>query len=374
MPISHTALAPALALMLAACTTTSGPMGDGTNQDLAQYQALQQQLDGHRVQFLPTGTWSPAGIGHTLFWEDNGVGADPTLSSYDEQSGTRVTYQFSIGDADGEHGQLYRASSDLVVTTDPSNVYQIYATGSANNAVGQFALTPPDSGVQWWAYAVDGTTVYVLTQGSDTELLRWQPGDGDPTPLFALEDEGITIGELWDFDVSGNDLVVIESGQVWHLDMTTLASEAVPATNQLDPGNPISFGSNGILFTEQGGQSGDLVYYALADHSLTDVSAAISGSSFQINKTFAQAHFYQQGGVLDGLDPNRIDYIGEMGLFAFELDTTKITPLLLSPDDGNVTINYVAPSPLASGDIYVVGLTSNEGDIGVEGPLYKVSN
>jgi hypothetical protein len=228
--------------------------------------------------------------------------------------------------------------------------------------------------VQWWAYAVDGTTVYVLTQGSDTELLRWQPGDGDPTPLFALEDEGITIGELWDFDISGNDLVVIESGQVWHLDMTTLASEAVPATNQLDPGNPISFGSNGILFTEQGGQSGDLVYYALADHSLTDVSAAISGSSFQINKTFAQAHYYQQDGILDGLDPNRVDYIGEMGLFAFELDTAAVTPLLLSPDDGNVTINYVAPSPLASGDIYVVGLTSNEGDIGVDGPLYKVSN
>jgi hypothetical protein len=359
------------AIVLAACTTRSNG-GDATDQDIAQYQTLQQQLDTHRTQFLPTGTWAPASLDHTLFWTDNGNGAYPTLSSYDEQSGARVAYQFSIGDATA--GTVnYRASEDLIVTTDASNVYQVYATGQANQSVGQFSMTPPSDDEQWWAYAVDGSNVYVMTTGSSTELLRWQPGDSAPTSLFALESYGITVGELWDFDISGNDLVVIESGQVWHLDLTSYASVAVPAQNQLDPNNPISFDGSGILFTEQGGQAGDLVYYSLPAATLTDVSAAIAASSFVINPTFAQAHYYQQNGILDVLTANRVDYIGEMGMFAFDLGSGKVTPLLLSPEQTDLTIDYVSPSPLASGDIYVVGFTSNEGDGGTEGPLYKVS-
>jgi hypothetical protein len=357
--------------LLAACTSPSSP-GDTTAQDLAQYQALQQQLDNHRSQFLPTGEWSPAACDHLLFWEDTGEGADPILSSYDETAGTKVTYQFSIGDSTA--GTVnYRASSQLIVTTDPTNVYQVYATGQPNQMVGQFAMTPPTDDEQWWAYAVDGSNVYVMTTGSDTELLEWQPGDSAPTTLFALEDYGITVGELWDFDIIGNDLVVIESGQVWHLDMTSHQSVAVPAQNQLDPSNPISFDGSGILFTEQGGQAGDLVYYSLPAATLGDISAAIAGSSFEINATFSQAHYYQSGGVLDGVDSGRVDYIGDLGLFSFELATGKVTPLLLSPDQTGLRIDYVAPSPLSSGDIYVVGLTSNDGAIGVDGPLYKVS-
>jgi hypothetical protein len=213
--------------------------------------------------------------------------------------------------------------------------------------------------------------VYVLTTGASTELLRWQPGDGAPTPLFALENAGISVGELWDFDVVGNSAIVIESGAVWHLDLATRTSVRVPAQNQLDPSGPVSFDERGILYTAQGGsQHGDLLYYSLASGTLTDVSAAIEASSFRINATFAQAHYYDSGGVLDG---RAILYVGWSGLFTFELGAGKVTPILLSPDEQGLRIDYRSPQPLASGDIYVVGLTSTLGDIGVEGPLYQVS-
>ena len=355
--------------LLVGCTSSSEPSDGGTDQDLAQYDALQQQLDAHRTQFLPTGTRTPAAVGHQLFWEDFGGNASPPLSRFDEQSGARVTYGFSIGDSTADTVN-YRASANLVVTTDESNVYQVYAADQAEQSAGQFSMTPPSDEQKWWAYAVDGTSVYVLTTGSQTELLRWQVGDDAPTPLFALETAGVAVGELWDFDVAGNDAVIIESGAVWHVDLTTHTSVQVPAQNQLDPSQPISFDGTGILYTAQGGQNGDLLYYELASAKLTDVSAAIAASPYRINATFAQAHYYQSGGVLDG---NVILYIGDQGLFTYDLATGKITPLLLSPNQLGLRIDYVQPQPLSSGDIYVVGLTSNDGAIGFEGPLYKVT-
>lgn len=367
MPHSHAAIA---GLALAACTASGPSDGDPTTANLAQYQALQHQLDARRTEFLPSGIRTPAAVGHRLFWTDNDLGASPPLSSYDEQSGTRVRYELSIGDATANDVN-YRASADLVVTTDESNVYRVYSATQADQSVGEFSLTPPTDGQKWWAYAVDATSVYVLTTGASTDLLRWQPGDSAPTLLFSLEDAGVSVGELWDFDVVGNSAVVIESGAVWHLDLATRTSVRVPAENQLDPSNPVSFDEGGILYTAQGGgQYGDLLYYALASGTLTDVSAAIESSAFQINSTFAQAHYYDSGGVLYG---HAILYIGFSGMFTFDLASAEVTPILLSPDQQGLRIDYRWPQPLASGDIYVVGLTSTLGDIGVEGPLYKVT-
>ncbi len=354
--------------LLAGCTGSMEPGGTTTDQDIAQYVALQQQLDGHRTQFLPTGIRTPAADGQALLWTDDGAGASPPLSHYDEPSQARVTYGFSIGDATA--GTVnYRASEKLVVTTDESNVYQVYAANQADQMVGQFSLTPPTDEQKWWAYAVDGTSVYVITTGAQSELMRWNVGDSAPTPLFALEDAGIATAELWDFDVVGNSAVIIESGAVWHLDLTTHASVQVPAQNQLDPSQPISFDDHGILYTAQGGQNGDLLYYDLTTHNLVDVSAAIAASPYRINATFAQAHYYQSGGVLDG---NVILYIGDSGMFTFALAGSVVKPLLLSPHQADLRIDYIEPQPLDSGDIYVVGETSNDGAIGVEGPIYEV--
>ena len=358
-----------LALQLGACVPASGSSADDAAADVAQYQAMVQQLDGKRTQFLPTGTRAPAAVGHELFWADYSGNASPPLSSYNEQSGATVTYGFSIGDATSDDVN-YRASDDLVVTTDESNVYLAYSASQPQQVLGQFSLTPPEDEQKWWAYAVDGTTVYVLTTGSSTELMRWQPGDAAPTTLFALEDAGISVGELWDFDVIGNSAVIIEGGAVWHLDLTARTSVRIPAQNQLDPSNPISFDDHGVLYTTQGGLAGDLLYYSLASGTLTDVSAAIAASSFQINSTFAQVHYYDSGGVLDGED---ILYIGENGMFTFDLTSSVVTPLLLSPDQLGLRIDYRSPSQLTSGDIYVVGLTSTDGATGVDGPLYKIS-
>lgn len=366
MTISR-AVPAALILSLAACIGGSNPPADPTAADIAQYESLRQQLDTKRTEFLPHAVALGGGIGRRLFWADYSGSSSPPLWSYDETSRQRVEYQFSIGDAVAGNVN-YRTSAALVVTTDESNVYSAYAVGQPAQLVGQFSMTPPVDGQKWWAYAADGSSVYVATTGTATELWQWQSG-ADPAQLFALEDAGITVGELWDFDVAGTGAVVIGSGAVWHLDLATRTGERVPAQNELDPGNPISFDDRGILYTEQGGQQGDLVYYSLETHTLTDVSAAIAASPYRINTTFAQAHYYDSGGVLFG---RKIVYVGALGLFEYNLDTGAVTPILLSPHVEGLRIDYRSPSVLDSADIYVVGLTSNDGAIGVDGPVYEV--
>lgn len=349
---------------LAACVTSSGhPGGDPTAQDIEQYEELQHQLDAHRSEFLPTGIRAPGAAGHRLYWAEYGGGAMPPLASFDERTGARVTYKFSIGDAT-QSDVNYRASADAIVTTGESNVYTIYDATAQQQTIGQFSLTPPTGGVKWWAYAIDGTTVYVIV---GTQLQRWQPGDAAPAPQFALEDAGLIVGELWDFDVTGNSAIVIESGAVWHVDLAAKTSVRVPAMYQLDPGQPISYDQHGVLYSTQ---HGELLYYSLASAALIDVSAAIAGNSYRINQTFASAHLYDSGGVLAG---RRVIYVGNYGLFAYDLDADRITPILLAPHDEHLRIDYRAPTPLDSGTIYVVGLTSTDGAIGVEGPLYKVT-
>lgn len=367
MTISRAAFA-TLALALPACVASNNPPGDQTAADIAEYESLRQQLDANRTQFLPTGMIAlGGGIGRRLFWADYGGSSSPPLYSYDETSAKRLQYTFSIGDAVAGNVN-YRTSTSLVVRTDESNVYSAYAVGQPEQLVGQFSMTPPSDEQKWWAYAADGNSVYVLTTGASTQLWQWQ-GSGDPTPLFALEDAGVSVGVLWDFDVAGQSAVVIADGALWHVDLATRTSERVPAQNELDPSNSISFDEHGILYTEQGGQFGDLLYYSLDTHRLIDVSAALMASPFKINTTFAQAHYYNSGGALFG---RKIIYAGALGLFEYNLDTGGITPILLSPHVDNLTITYRSPNVLDSGDIYVNGLTSNEGDIGVDGPIYEV--
>jgi hypothetical protein len=369
MKPSRVALAAIAAPLVACLGASNGPNPPDTAADIAQYEALRQELDTHRSQFLPTGMRDPGGaIGHRLFWADYGGGASPPLWSYDEQSGQRLEYAFSIGDATANNVN-YRGSNALVVTTDESNIYRAYATTEANQLVGQFTMTPPTGEQKWWAYTADGNQVYVVTTDASMQLWQWQPGQTDPTASFTLDSAGITAGELWDFDISGTWGVVIESGAVWSLDLATRTSALVPAQNQLDVGNPISFDGRGILYTEQGGQTGDLVYYAVGTGALTDVSAAIAASPFRINATFAEAHHYDSGGILFG---HKVVYVGQLGLFEYDLDSGAVTPILLAPHVEGLRIDYRSPRVLASGDIYVVGLTSNDGAIGVDGPLYEV--
>ncbi len=96
----------------------------------------------------------------------------------------------------------------------------------------------------------------------------------------------------------------------------------------------------------------------------------INANSFQINATFASAAKYYQDFARWG---NYVLYVGNSGLFAYDMVHDTITPILLSPDSDTLRVDYRYPVVLANGTAFVTGLTSTDGSVGADGPTYKLS-
>jgi hypothetical protein len=79
------------------------------------------------------------------------------------------------------------------------------------------------------------------------------------------------------------------------------------------------------------------------------------------------------GGCIFARWGSTVVYIGQDdGVFAFDMTTRAITPVLLPPDNSNVTIQYRYPVALSDGKVFVTALTSNDGSTGADGPTVEV--
>jgi hypothetical protein len=336
----------------------SGPGGDTTEQDIAQYESLQAQLEQHREVFHK-GASELAGVANRLFWLQF-PGFDPSVHSYDDPSGTQVDYTFSIGTGDSYN---YRASEKLVVTAElagDSVIYHAYDITKPQALVGDLTLPAPGSGVRWPAYAPDHGDVYYVTTDSATTLWKWTPGNATPTSLFNLEDTGAEIGEFWDFGVDGNTMIFIEGGRIWSLDIA--AKKSTWLGNETEASNAF-WDQGGVLFSTAKGP----FFYGYQNKMLLDVAHAIETSGFSLNTTFTTAHLYyedlaRQQGV--------VGYIGNDGFFTYDMNANKVTPILLNARDNSVTYRY--PVLLDDGAMFVQGLESSSGATGADGPVYRV--
>jgi hypothetical protein len=121
-------------------------------------------------------------------------------------------------------------------------------------------------------------------------------------------------------------------------------------------------------------QDGGLQFFSYATNSLTDLSARIDTHAFPLNATFANASSYD-GGADGGFARwgNDVVYIGDDGVFAYDLVADKVTAIVLSPDLADLRIDYRFPVALADGTLFVLGLTSTDGAEGADGPTYKIA-
>jgi hypothetical protein len=356
---------------------TASPSGDddddGNNQaqmDVDQWNQLVMTDDARRTQFLGNNDGALAPVGNQLFYQDL-TNYNPALYRYDHASGTTIAYQFSIGGGDDANA---RASANFVVTADDSDdpvTFDAYDASSANTLVDSTQLPAPD-GAKYDAYAVDGSTVYFIDQSTEgaTTLLRWTPGSGQqPAAVTTLEQDGVDVGEFEDFDVSGNTLVFIESGRIWSMDLTSF--KATWLMNMTQVSGDVDFESDGVMFDTQ---DGALWYFAYATNSLTNVSAKIDTHMFPLNQTFAGASQYDgDADTSFARWGNDVLYIGEQGLFAYDLVQDQVTAIVLSPDLADLRIDYRAPVVLDDGTLFVTGLTSNDGAEGADGPVYEIA-
>lgn len=342
--------------------SSSGPTDDPA-ADIAQWNQLTTQLEAGRSMFLGPDVDDLSAVGDQLFWLDSSS-FDPSLHRYDDSTGAKIAYGFGVGGSDTAN---FRASANLVVTADPTASPVVYHAYDANAVATEIdeATLPTSSGVEWSAYAVSGSTVYLVDESTPgaTTLLRWTPGGGAPAAVTTLESAGATIGEFEDFGVQDDTMVFIESGRIWKLDIPS--NTATWLMNQTEVSGAVDFESDGVLFESASG----LMFFDYSKNALTNLSALIDANTYRINATFATASNYLQdfarwrGFVL---------YIGDNGLFAYDMTNDRITPILLSPESSTLRVDYRYPVALNDGTAFVTGLTSTDGAVGADGPTYQV--
>jgi hypothetical protein len=110
-------------------------------------------------------------------------------------------------------------------------------------------------------------------------------------------------------------------------------------------------------------------YYNYSTKTLRDIGAAIKASSFQLNSTYSSIHYYEYDGTIHG--DSVYGYIGNDGLFTFDLSSGDVKAVLLNGRDNSVTYRY--PVFLDNGSIFVKGLLSESGATGADGPIYQVN-
>jgi hypothetical protein len=182
--------------------------------------------------------------------------------------------------------------------------------------------------------------------------------------VTTLESAGCNVQEFQDFGVDGNTMVFIEGGRIWKMDIA--ANKATWLMNMTEVSGSVDFRSDGVMFV--GGT--DLMFFDYQKNALVDVSTAINNNSFQINPTYADAAKIAQ---TDFARWNKqVLYIGNQGLFAYDMANDVITPILLSPISDTLRVDYRYPVALDDGTAFVTGLTSTDGATGADGPTYKL--
>jgi hypothetical protein len=348
----------------------SGPV-DTTAQDIAAYDELSARLQTNRGQFLSKQFSYQEAYGDKLYYLDF-PGFDPRLHRYDTVAAAGLDYSFSIGSGDAWN---YRVSDALVVTAHNNGgqvEYDAYAADAPNQLVGLSNFIAP-SGAKWWAYAVSGEDVYVVTyEAADqtTTLRKWTPRlGGMPQPLFTLEAATgqATLGEFVDFGVDGDTLVFIEGGRIWQGSLLQMRATWLHNMTQVT-GGEVHFDPDGVAFTTASGW----YFFQSATMTLIDLAARIQGNPYRLNDTFKTSHYYDPDASGFTRWNNYMIYIGGAGVYAYALDRDTVTPVLLEPRNADVRTVYRSPQATRSGQLFVTGLESTDGSVGADGPVFRV--
>jgi hypothetical protein len=380
MKISFAASALSLAL-LSGCFFGGPTQSDGTgagaaqggsqDADTAALAKLRTDLETHRTEAMGKSAMELESVGSTLYYRTY-PGFDPIFHRRNAD-GTTLDYGFSIGSGDNAND---RTSEDLVVTAERAGdhvSYHAYDAHAKSAQKGVADLPAPTDEQKWWAYAVSGSTVYMITTptektGMGNTIWSYSPG-GTPTKLFTLEDAGIMVGELLDFDVDGNTLMVIESGRLWRVDLASKKAQYLK--NKTEIAGAVNFSKDGVAFEDSTG----LKFFDYATNELRDLALEIQKTSYQIAPTYKTAHYFTSATTSNNFTRYKswIVYTGSMGIFAYDIVQKRVAPVLLDVSTENLRVAYRYPIVTDDGAAYLVGLTSTDGAVGADGPVYRTS-
>jgi len=353
-------------LLAAACDGGTGGDDDSASDpaaDSAAYASLAASLEQDRSEFLGEEADEILARGDSLFWLEF-PGFDPTLHRWSEATGETLDYTFAIS-VGGTYN--WRGNDQVVVTAewgDDQVLYRVYDAAATGSRLATVAFPAPTDGTRWWAYAVDGEALYLVTPAENTPVQVSATPGADPEALFTLEDRGCEPGIFYDFDVEGDTMVFVESGRIWTVDLSD-----GPATwlgNDTEITGSVTFDRDHVLFAAADG----LWVWTRADGSLVELGEAIGEADYRVNDTYATAHHVSGDGAT--LHGDQVVYIGNMGVFAYRLGPGDVAPILLEPLDAPVRVEYRNPQVLSDGTLFVQALESESGSVGADGPIYRV--
>jgi hypothetical protein len=360
--------------VLFACT---GPGADDSDtnthgqhegeSDNEYYDRVVDELEANRTEFLSDEADELSARGNRLFWLTF-PGYDPVLHSMDVAGGgDAVDYDFSIG----SDNYNYRGSEEMVVSADPGGdtvTYRAYGIDNPEDLLGSTSFDAPTDGSRWHAYAVDGTTAYiVVTSRVETALYRWSP-PADPRRMWSFDELGYDIGEFQDFDVEDGTMIFIESGRIWRADVSNGHGEWL--------GNPtaisgdVSYDTDGVVW------AGDYSLYwydYVTGGDPVNLTDTINMADYRLNDTYDSAHQIVETGFARVHD--HVVYESLSGLYLYDLSTGELDPVVLEDREaGDVRVTWRDPVLLENGVLFATGLESESGSVGADGPVWRIDD
>lgn len=382
--------------MLCALTPLSGcgedeppPLSPSEQAELEQAAAIDAyneraaELEQNRSVLLDAKKLNIVGsvfaVGKQIFWLES-EGAWESLHSMDTSTGKKTDYTFPIT-LDGYEAPLAFSDEHIVsLSLDDSKItYHIHAVGEPALEVGTISMDKPPN-AKWWTFGVDAGQVYIIKDtpatGPDspsrTEILAWSTTDQVQRLVTTTEELGLTPGIVQHMDVDDDQLLLLESGRLWHIDLETLQATWMQSGKEL---GSAYYDRRGVLYSDA---ASTLRYHDLETDELRDITEEIDQTGWVLDaKHFNMTRFYTGNGFT--LLGDLVVYISTTNaVMSYNMKTSEVRPLLLSPrsygpEDDPLTFTYAEPIAMEDGTLLVHAYTSFGKRTPAERWVYKVN-
>lgn len=382
-PVTHLVRSAALlsSVLLSGCILGVGgdddddTGADPTQVNIQQYENLRLQLEQRRELVLPAAQVDDVrAAGPWLVWLDIYQGFSAVLHARRYPGGEEVVSEVPIGDAGTPPNfDIGESLGMTAVTVGGDALYTVFRldTGAVLDEV---TMKKPTA-AKYDAYAVFGEQAYIVVEDEGLAIYEWTPGTGAPTKVGAIGETGANLGAWAGFvvteDMAGSRrLVAIGTYGTYSVDLATMAATKVPL-----PVMPLEGAINEYGIAAVDGR--DLWWYDWGAAEARPIHDELAASTYRLNSTYAQAHLPGSGfaGQDVSIDGTILYYRSNSGIYSYDVTTRAVTPVLLDDMNYAGTGVFITYTGLAGGDgaLHVVGLESESGSTGADGPTYRVA-
>ena len=331
----------------------------------AQYDDRVKELEEARQDFLPATDEVQflTAAGNKVFWVDKKPPAEKlVLRALDTAMPNAMPVEIQLGEhfnTAEDFAEEFRFSDTTVIECSSGiNAWD------ANTGAVLGARISSMEGVNDFC-GLDGRTITTVFEPSDPGNTRfvyqWTAGS---TPVRGLNLTALQVGDgsSAGLVVRSGHLLYTEAGNVWHVDIsagtaTWLENDDLPASG------PFVVDAVGAMYDTSEG----VKYERFDDLVIQSFDQLVANGGYRLNSKHPEIHVLADNGSY-AFHKRYVIYRGESGIFAYNLDTKKVTDLLLDRTDD--TASYRRAAMTDNGVLFV----QHRGDSfsSEDQPVYRV--